>query len=69
MSKFTLTFMCETSVFTDDPSIEISRILRATADKIEIGLNPMRNGLDGDPIRDINGNRIGEWEFVSHTDQ
>jgi len=48
---------CQNAAF-EDPS-ELPNILRALADKLEFGPNPSRSI----PIRDSNGNRVGELEI------
>ena len=44
------------AAFEFDPRPELARILREVADKIESGAN-------GGTMRDVNGNRIGDWVF------
>lgn len=48
------------AAFEDCPPFEAARIIRETAEKIEI---MEYNGRlsDGGIIRDANGNRIGQW--------
>lgn len=54
--KFTLSFDCENAAFSDDAALEIARILREIANRVE-------NGTSGGTIRDINGNLIGKYIF------
>lgn len=56
MADFELSLKSGNAAFADDPAGEVSRILRETADKID-------GGDDGGPVRDINGNRVGDWFF------
>ena len=61
MPEFSLTFRMNNAAFVDDPAGEVARILREVAGNVErgegftIGENEMR------PIRDSNGNRVGEY--------
>ena len=57
---FKMEFATDNAAFDDMPATECARILRDIARKIETG-----ERLDGGPIRDINGNRIGHWELAS----
>lgn len=45
----------------DYNGVEVARILRETADKIEAR---RLEELDSGPIMDINGNKVGEWEVA-----
>ena len=63
MAEFTLTFTCDNAAFGDQPHEEIIRILLATAVKLKDGMRVMRGGIDSDPVRDANGNLIGQWEY------
>jgi hypothetical protein len=59
---FTLTIETDNAAFTDNPGWEIARILRLISDSMSISDIP----LDGDerqPVRDINGNTVGKWEY------
>jgi hypothetical protein len=56
--EFKMRFDCDNAAFDDMPEMEIARILRATADKIEaggVGYNRYQN------VRDINGNIVGTY--------
>lgn len=55
VTGFTLEVSTENAAFDDDPAAELCRILRAVADAIE-------GGADEGPIRDANGNTVGQWE-------
>ena len=59
--KFKLRFKMDNAAFEDYPEKEIVRILRQVADKID-ELAP-GDCYPYDTIRDINGNRIGDWEL------
>lgn len=53
--SFSLEFETDNAAFADDNArAECARILRKVAAQIE-------SGSDGENIRDVNGNRIGEW--------
>ena len=57
--SFKLKIATDSAAFTDDGNDgknEISRILREIANKLE-------SGCDGGPIRDVNGNKVGEWSM------
>lgn len=63
MSKFTIEINCDGAAFFDDrtgeywePSYEVSRILMDIAYKVDAGYT-------SDSIMDINGNRVGSFEF------
>lgn len=64
MAEFTMSFTCDSAAFAH-PHEEIVRILLATADKLKNGMRVMRGGTDSDPVRDINGNLIGSWEYTT----
>lgn len=56
---FVLTIKTDNAAFEDDPTAEVARILRGLADRLE-GASP-----DEDyPLRDLNGNCVGEAEFL-----
>lgn len=46
------------SAFTDAPGVELARILRQTADRIDEGQR------GGGFFVDANGNTVGKWEIV-----
>ena len=55
MSKFVVSIRTDNSAFDGDHGAEVARILRALADRIEGA------ALDEYfPLRDINGNNVGE---------
>jgi hypothetical protein len=53
---------CDNAAFDPEPALEVARILRALADRIE-GATP----YDSFPLQDANGNTIGAAEFLSLT--
>lgn len=56
---FKLEFKTENAAFDGDLKwMEIDSILRAVADRAG-------DGQTGGPIRDSNGNRIGQWELTT----
>lgn len=57
MAKFTLVINCDNAAF-DDRNIEVGRILRKLADRIE-----RDQFIDGSPLMDVNGNRCGVAQF------
>jgi len=54
--KFKIEFGMDNAAF-EEQAEEVSRILTETAHKV-------RHGEDFGNIRDINGNRIGEWSLA-----
>lgn len=56
---FVLKMRTANAAFTEygDPAPEVARLLRATADRVEAGHDEGR-------LRDVNGNRVGEWELT-----
>lgn len=46
---------------------ELARILRALADRVEGGVITSTEA-DSGKLLDINGNSVGEWEYVSDSD-
>jgi len=54
--KFKLNFNMDNAAF-GDPDLEIARILHEIADKVE-------RGIQGGPVRDINGNNVGAWTII-----
>lgn len=62
---FKLEFETGNAAFDDMPEIEVARILRQIADRIE---GPAGRFYDA-PVRDINGNRIGSVYFDAESDQ
>ena len=61
MSQFILTFDCDSDAFADQPEIEIARLLRHAATRVEQGFFGRHSAMQ---VRDINGNTVGRWEFV-----
>ncbi|MEA3641894.1 MAG: hypothetical protein VBE63_18435 [Lamprobacter sp.] len=63
MSELTLGMSLDNAAFEDDPSFEITRILRDLADKIE------QRGLQDEMILwDLNGNRVGKVAITRDDD-
>ena len=57
--KFTLTMDCDNAAFEERPADEIGRILRRTAEQIEL-IQPVSG--EGGSVLDIDGNTVGEWK-------
>ncbi len=57
MSTVRMTIETNNAAFSQDVGLEVARILRDAADRIEQG-----HGVDALTLRDINGNRVGELE-------
>ena len=56
---FKLTIKTDNAAFSEDeggPNLEVARLLREAADKIE-------NGGDGGVLMDVNGNRVGSYSL------
>ena len=53
---FTLRIEPDNDAFSDDPSLELARILQDVARKVA-------DGQTTGTIRDSNGNRVGEWHY------
>lgn len=51
----TIKVKMDNEAFTDDPTAELARILRALSDRLE-GASPDESF----PLRDLNGNKVGE---------
>ena len=54
---FKLEIETDNAAFADDPWVEIARILRAVADRVEL------HGDRASRIRDANGNSVGRFEY------
>jgi len=58
--RFQATIDTDNAAFTDDPVNEVERVLN-------YGLGAMKvryqGGVDDGPLRDTNGNTVGEWRF------
>lgn len=52
---FTLTFKTQNAAF--DSGVEVSRILREIADKVE-------SDYSEGTAKDVNGNTVGEWKLT-----
>ena len=48
---------CENAAFDPEPGVEVARILRELAKRIESG-----EALDGHRLFDVNGNLVGHYE-------
>lgn len=59
MGTFTLTIETDNAAFDDEPRYEVARILRDAADAYAY------NGETAWPLRDVNGNRVGQWTFTA----
>lgn len=76
MSSFSLHIATDNAAFGEDPSNELARILRATADLLNNrgGLDPTdhRHGANVATVRDVNGNTCGRWfwtdRYATHDD-
>jgi len=62
MAQFKLVINCDNADFDDDKLAAIARILRSVAKDLD-------HSYDCLPIRDSNGNRIGQFELVTIRDQ
>ena len=60
--KLTITINCDNEAFTDNPGLEIARILHLAADRIDG--DPISSGGDGFRLFDLNGNRVGLVEIT-----
>jgi len=54
--EFIVNVTCDNAAFEGNPGIEISRILRKVADKVEAG-------QEAGKIMDVNGNSVGEFRL------
>lgn len=52
--NFTLSIDCDSDAFAADPTAEIARILRKTAQRLV-------SGADSGRLLDVNGNTVGEF--------
>lgn len=57
MSRYTVSMDTNNAAFDEDKSIEVARILRELADKIE------NNGFYSYLLRDYNGNPVGKTGY------
>jgi hypothetical protein len=60
MADLKISLNTDNDAFYDDENLEVARILRNLADKIEN--NPV-SGIGGFILRDINGNSVGDIEY------
>jgi len=58
-SKFIAVIDVENDAFFEQPSAEVSRILRELADKVDRGCQEMT-------LRDYNGNKVGDAGFIEN---
>ena len=60
---FTLKIKTDNAAFEDDPGLEIARILKLWAERIERGIN-LELPLSNHPVYDLNGNKVGtiDWK-------
>ncbi len=58
-SMFRLQIETENAAFEPSPRLEVARILRELAERLEQGL------FGGRRLHDINGNNVGSFRFVS----
>lgn len=56
--KFTLIIDCDNAAFEDDALAETARIVKRVWVELQ-------DGRQSGACRDINGNRVGEWDFAS----
>jgi hypothetical protein len=59
---FKVEFATDSAAFSDDFSNEVSRILCKLGDEFRDGWTP--SGKESGPIKDVNGNTVGGWEYV-----
>lgn len=57
--KFTVEIECDNAAFADWPGLEVARILRDVANRVDGDAE----GTHG-TCRDANGNRVGSWAFT-----
>jgi hypothetical protein len=57
--KFELKIECDNDAFGDWPGIEVARILRDVANRVDGDAEGTHGG-----VRDANGNTVGEWRFA-----
>jgi len=58
--RFQLLISCNNAAFGDWPSIEVARIMRELAKRVD-GDCEGREGT----VRDANGNTVGTWAFIA----
>ena len=56
MAKFTIIIDTENAAFEDTPNEELARIIREVAQHLD-------RGYTSGGVRDVNGNRVGSFEF------
>lgn len=62
--KFLLTINMDNAAFAEDEGggIELARILREVADRVDGRIGPEAGSYGG--VRDTNGNKCGRWEVT-----
>ena len=60
--SFLLKIRCENAAFSDDPALEVARLLREIARRVEDGAR-----MGG--VRDINGNSVGHFGMTGLTEK
>jgi len=59
--QITITITTDNAAFSDDPSVEVARILQKYAARLRESYPPIED-LDGDRLLDYNGNTVGKVE-------
>ena len=67
MGTFTLTIHTGNAAFSDEPDLEIARILQRLADDINNGRINLAHDTP-ERVRDINGNAVGLVRFIEEED-
>lgn len=60
-TEFSADFQSGNAAFGENPAEEMARILRDIAERIE-------QGQENGKARDINGNSIGSWWFITESE-
>lgn len=63
MSTFTLKIDTDNAAFFENGGAELSRILRRIADDVQDFALPLSCKINTQPLRDVNGNRVGGWRW------
>jgi hypothetical protein len=66
--KLTININLDNAAFADDPHAETREMLRRTAEDICDYQAWHYGGIDRGDIRDANGNTVGTWAIVGHSD-
>ena len=56
--EFSLTLDMDNEAFSGAPGLELARILRKLAARVE----ELDHRVDGGKVLDVNGNSVGKWE-------